>query len=146
MDGAYIPDTAIVENECKIHYEKDVINTNDVKRIMIRNQQKRENLNRLIHLPKVWNSIPYSVYFFSCNLDDVLHGEANLKMEDKNKLAKQFESDYMDNPSKFIEFFNQKEIVVHGEYEESWKFISFQTNSLQRYSNFAIYLNKCKKN
>lgn len=142
MDGAYIPDENIVEST----YEKNMycdeqIFTSKVQSTINRNHQKQEILCKMIGLNKVWGSIPYSVYYFSCNMDHVLHNEANLSRVDKDKLATDFESEFFGKPEKFVEFFNKEEFSVKGTYGETWEFIRAGTNSLKRYSNFAVYLN-----
>lgn len=142
MDGAYIPDENIVESTYdKNIYSDEKIFTSKVQSTINRNHQKQEILCRMIGLNKVWGSIPYSVYYFSCNIDHVLHNEANLSRVDKDKLATDFESEFFGKPEKFVGFFNKAEFVVKGTYGETWEFIKAGTNSLKRYSNFAVYLN-----
>ena len=79
MDGAYIPDDHILaEMTKKNYYTNETIETCNHDIMIERNHQKQEILNKMVSLPKVWGSIPYSVYYFSCNLDDVLHNKANM--------------------------------------------------------------------
>ncbi|WP_010243886.1 hypothetical protein [Acetivibrio cellulolyticus] len=143
MDGAYIPDENIVEstNEKNIYSDEQIF-TSKVQSTINRNHQKQEILYKMIGLNKVWGSIPYSVYYFSCNMDHVLHNKANLNRADKDKLAIEFESEFFGKPEKFIEFFNKAEFAVKGTYGETWEFIKAGTNSLKRYSNFSVYLNE----
>lgn len=143
MDGAYIPDENIVESTYEKNiYSDEKIFTSKVQRTINRNHQKQEILCKMIGLNKVWGSIPYSVYYFSCNMDHVLHNEANLSRTDKDKFATEFESEFFGKPEKFVKFFNKAEFVVKGAYGETWEFIKAGTNSLKRYSNFAVYLNE----
>lgn len=143
MDGAYIPDENIVEstNDKNIYNDEQIV-TSKVHSTIIRNHQKQEILYKMIGLNKVWGSIPYSVYYFSCNMDHVLHNKANLSRADKDKFATEFENEFFGKSEKFIEFFNKAEFVVKGTYGETWEFIKAGTNSLKRYSNFAVYLNE----
>lgn len=141
MDGAYIPDENIFEGtKEKNQYMEESIETAKVKMTIDRNHQKQEILYRMINLSKVWVSIPYSVYYFSCNMDHVLHNRANLSKEDKDKLATEFENKFYNRPQDFADFFNSDEFAVKGTYDETWQFIRAGTNSLKRYSNFILYL------
>lgn len=143
MDGAYIPDENVVEGtNDKNLYDNEKIITSKVQSTTNRNHQKQEILDRMIGINKVWGSIPYSIYYFSCNMDHVLHKEANLDMSDKDKLATKFETKFFGKIEEFVGFFNKEEFSVQGTYGETWKFIKEGTNSLKRYSNFAVYLNE----
>ncbi len=68
MDGAYIPDEAVVEDPeaKKLIYSVTEIRTADKTGIEQRNLQKRGNLDRLTTTKAIWK-IPYSVYYMSCN-------------------------------------------------------------------------------
>ncbi len=147
MDGAYIPDVNIIEGkENKNQYSDEAIVTSKVNMTIDRNKHKREILNKIINLNKVWKTIPYSVYYFSCNMDHVLHNEQNLNRSDKSHYATKFETDFLNMPEKFIHFFNSNEFAVKGSYKESWNFIMEGNNSLKRYSNFSIYLDSINNN
>lgn len=82
MDGAFIPDDAVVEdNTVEIgappYYTETQIQTSNRAGILDRNQRKRNNIDRLSACPKV-AGIPYSMYYFSLNLEHILHGRTNL--------------------------------------------------------------------
>ncbi|KUO78353.1 MAG: hypothetical protein APF81_02900 [Desulfosporosinus sp. BRH_c37] len=76
-DGAYVednrlnlktPETPVDPHDLrKLYYTDDNIFVNDLRDTQQRNLQKTSILNRLISLNKVWVTIPYSMYFFSCN-------------------------------------------------------------------------------
>lgn len=141
MDGAYIPDERVVEGNIeKTYYSEEFIKTSNVKMIIDRNHQKQEVLDKMTQISKVWKSISYSVYYYSCNMDHVLHKDANLSREEKDKLAVKFENKYFNKPQEFIKFFHSNEFAVQGTYGETWEFIKVGTNSLKRYSNFNLYL------
>ena len=145
MDGAYISGNKVVHAEYeKPFYTDDNILINNVIRIHIRNKQKSEILNRLITLNKVWKTIPYSVYFFSCNIDHVLHNNPNMSRQEKNQYAERFEKEYTEQPKRFVEFLNNNQYAVGGSYPETWNFIKIDTHSLQRFSNFHLYFSNPK--
>lgn len=143
MDGAYIPDEAIKEI-CKadagIIYKDDCIEVDHVVRIIKRNEQKRANIDRLINNPSVWKDIPYSVYFFSSNLDHVIHHNANMPDILKVTRATTFAFRYLNNLEGFLSFFNDLDISVGANYHDSWACIRSDLNSLKRGSNLHIYL------
>lgn len=140
-DGAFITPGHIVQGENHDpHYTQTDIVTRQTDPIARRNEYKAANLNRLIALRKVWGSIPYSLYFFSCNLDHVLHNDANTAWRDKVKLANEFEDRYHDQPGRFMEMLKTSSFAVPGSYKETWHFIQGEENSLKRYSNFHLYL------
>jgi len=141
MDGAYINDDFILHsddhntpyyNSCSIL----CISPEKLKKTHI---HKQRNLNRLTSLPAVW-SIPFSVYFFSCNLDHVICGDANLSQVEKSKVARRFEANYTANPAGFLAFFRSDDIFVNSSYSESWDFIKKNNNSLSRCSNLSVFL------
>ncbi len=144
-DGAFISDDKIVQAAYEDpFYSDENILTNKVENIQKRNQQKSLILNRLITLNKVCKTIPYSVYFLSCNLDHVLHNQANLSKQAKSQCANRFDSEYGKQPTKFIDFLNNGQYAVVGNYKETWEFIKLDTHSLQRYTNFHLYFSNPK--
>lgn len=144
MDGVYIPDTAVVHDEsmetkAPPFYTDTQIQTPNVAGILDRNQRKRDNINRLSACPKI-SGIPYSMYYFSLNLDHVLHGKTNLSDWEKVQCAVEFDLKYGDNPDGFILFMKESSFSVCDNYRGSWAFIKTGLHSLERYSNFGIEL------
>ena len=97
-----------------------------------------QNVERLASLNKVWVSIPYSVYYMSCNLDHVLYGKLNSSDEDKERDAIAFARKYKDDVPGFIDFMTKSEFSVCDGYKESWKYIQEERHSLERHSNLGI--------
>jgi hypothetical protein len=139
MDGAYIPDDNIVEKEncLDVQYESDGIYTNNKAGIVIRNQQKRDNLYRLRSCGTIW-SIPYRIYYMSCNLDHVLYKKQNSTDEDKENDAYAFAKKYKDKVEEFEEFICESSFSVIGDYKESWEYIEKDLNSVNRHTNLCI--------
>jgi len=138
-DGAYIPDEEIIEEkEIKgVFYKSDGIHTVDVKGIIMRNLQKRENILRLRANSKIWN-IPYRVYYMSCNLDHVLYNKRNSTDEEKETNAYAFAKKYRNNADGFIKFICESEFSINGDFKSSWEYIEKEMNSINRHSNFSI--------
>ncbi len=145
IDGVYIPNDNIVNNNTvKLVYNVDNIETNDVSSIIDRNEKKSRILNCLSTMTTMYkgkNSVPYRMYYMSCNLDHVLYNEQNAEDSRKVKLANDFQDKYIDNPDEFVTFMSNSSFTVFGDYNETWNFIKQDLNSLNRYSNFHLFFN-----
>lgn len=150
-DGAFISEehikkeTKVEEGAPHTKYESEEILTPDPQNIKERNEQKSDVIERMLSIEKVWRTIPYHVYYFSSNMDHVLHNNPNLTREDKERLAEEFENRFYKKPGEFAKLFQEDNLAVKGEYEETWEFIKLDCNSLKRYSNFGIYLQEREK-
>lgn len=142
-DGTFIEDNLINSHQYdKIQYNVDGISTMDVDYIKCRNFERSKSINRVINVGNVYVSIPYKLYYFSCNLEHVLHNSQNTSKEEKLTLACRFEDRYAENALLFYEFINNSDIHCQLGYTESWEFIKAGNNSLKRYTNLANYLSK----
>ena len=129
-------------------YMDDGIYTGKVEEMVERNKRKSAVVERMLELPAVLKTISYSVYYFSSNMDHVLHNQANLSKAEKHDLADSFDEEYADKPEEFIRLMRESVFTVKGTYEETWNFIRLDKNSVRRYSNFGVYLapyEKCQK-
>ena len=153
LDGAYVPDDCILldsklsEDDAPF-YTNSSINCLDVEKMVLRNKYKRENLNDLCARTTIkikTQTKPYSIYFFSSNLDHFLHHKANLDNRQKVALADTFSNGFIvdEDVEGFVRFFTEDPDAITGlTYDESWAFIKSGTNSLARHTNFNILLNK----
>lgn len=144
MDGAYIPDTAVVEDHGKQedkypYYTEEQILTPTPETIIDRNLRKRRCINKLTGVGMIRN-IPYSLYYFSSNLDHTLYGRTNLTEWEKVEAAEQFDLQYGEAPDAFIKFMKGSSFAVEGSYHDTWAFIKMDCHSLERFSNFGICL------
>ena len=57
-------------------YNLNETRTSDLQGIIQRNLQKKKNLNKLCGCKEIW-SVPYRVFYMSCNLDHVLYNKLN---------------------------------------------------------------------
>lgn len=147
MDGVFVSDDfLLLHDNDTVYYDEEFIKCKNVENIKKRNKRKSAILNRLITLPKVWGSINYSVYFFSCNLDHILYNERNLKDNLKFNQAAQFALKYKSDIHGFINFFSKNDFSINMSYEDSWNFIKLDKNSLKRYTNFNLYFTENAKN
>ena len=85
-------------------------------------------------------SIPYEMYFMSCNLDHALYNELNLDKELKQEYADAFYERFIGKENKFIDFLNSD--VVNGTPStllDSWKYIRTGLHSVERHTNLHVY-------
>ena len=148
MDGAYVNTAAIVQSSAHAdaYYETDKILHSAPDKYVKSQKRKQQNLNHLITLPKVFGTIPFSVYFFSCNLDHVICDNANLSQARKRTEAEAFRAKYHADTGGFLAFFCASDIAVGTSYADSWDYIKKDSNSLKRCSNFHIFLSPMAKN
>lgn len=138
-DGAYVPDDSVSYKDIdNIEYTEEHILCCNPANIKLRNELKANNTQKLCSKGMI-NRMPYSVLYFSRNMEHVLHNNINcLTEDDKVRLADIFADKYTKQPDKFIEFIEGSEIAVNGEYEDTWAFIMQGNNSLKRYSNLHL--------
>lgn len=139
-DGAFIPDDAVVEdpNCLEPYYLPTEIRTDKPASIHKRNEGKSAILNRLASLKYVWKSIPYHIYYMSCNLDHVLHSKQNSSDTEKEGDAYSFARRYRDHLPEFLAFICNSDFSVRLDYKESWNFIQQGLRSLERHSNLGL--------
>ncbi len=149
LDGCYIDENNVVyDNTCTNPlYDINNIKTNRVAQIQQRNKQKSKNIDHLLTVKNIKYykyykngkydeiSVPYKLYFMSCNLDHVLYNKNNLTDEEKTHYAESFAEHFLDAPTAFIEFLKKEGITIEGTYEDSWNFIKKENNSLKRKTN-----------
>lgn len=141
-DGAYVEDEFVkLDNTDNIIYKLDCMLTNKVDLTIERNKKKASILDKLSTNSKI-SSIPYCMYYFSCNLERVLHNEQNLDDNLKLKYSYDFEDEYYGRELEFKSFMQDSIFSVKGDYKETWDFIKKDNNSLNRFSNFGLFFDK----
>lgn len=139
--GVCIPAKKKIESHLKtIHSRQEKIKrlalTPEIK---IPGKRKSGNKDSVIHEGATSTKVPFSLYYMSCNLEHVTIKEQNV-IEDKDKKKYAFEfSDKHKND--LAEFFNDDSLCPNDNYKDSWEFIQERNNSLQRFSNFNIFIN-----
>ena len=141
-DGCFIDNKFVIEdNNKKVIYNRSDIRCPNKSNICERNELKSKQLKDLIEEGiNIKKGIKFSIYYFSVNLDDVLYCETNLDSYEKVKLANAFNDKYINNTSAFIKLINNKDLVLSNNYSDSWALIQNDNNSLNRKSNFNIFL------
>lgn len=144
MDGAFISHENIYLDESlnKFVYKEEGIYAKSIEKVIERNNIKKDLLNLLISTNKVYRSVPYRAFYFSCNLEHVLHNKMGIDDEEKIKYAQKFQDRYIDDLEGFIDLFCKSEMSVEKAYKDSWEFIKKDNNSIKRYTNLNILLNE----
>lgn len=139
-DGAFIPPTRVFHGgDERAHYDADKIVTLSDESIRARNERKTCAAAALSELRAV-EKIPYEFYFFSRNLEHVLHGRTDtLSSGEKRALSEAFENEYAERPEAFVSFLLSDGVAVRGSYERTWEYIMRGTNSLKRGTNLGIF-------
>ena len=127
----------------KPFYTSEAIYTASPSRIAERNRRKKETVDRICTLHKVWGKIPYHVYYMSLHLDHVLYDKQNSTDEEKERDAYLFAKYYKDRLGDFLEFISHSDFSVAGDYKASWDYIKEGLHSLERHTNLGICFEGC---
>jgi hypothetical protein len=138
-DGTFIPaNKVMLSTTDEIQYFEDRIESADIGTIVDRNKRKSQVLYRLYTTNRV-GQIPYRVFYFSRNLEHVLHNDSkNLTDDEKEIYADAFADRYSSDPEGFKKFISSSAFTVSGEFIDTWNFIMQDVNSLNRYCNFHL--------
>ena len=146
IDGVYIPEINIIEdkNIKKFLYTINGIVAPSKENVQKRNESKKQIVEKLLVTSKI-NSIPYEMYYMSCNLEHVLHDKLeDISEDEKKELANKFADKFYEKEIEFIDFINNKDFKVLGDYKATWNFIKKDLNSVNRYSNFWLFFENLK--
>lgn len=143
-DGAFVSSENVVFKDTHhIEYGKDHIYTDNPVSIIGRNRQKSMSLRELSYAETV-GGIPYSVHYFSRNIEHVMHNQqGNLTSDQKMYYADEFVRIYGNSPERFLKFIYSKDFAVSGNYRETWDFIMEDCRSLHRHSNLHLIFSFC---
>jgi hypothetical protein len=139
-DGAYVSNDFVIQENANTQpfYEDSCIRTCRADMLIDRNCKKAAVLDRLIKTPMVYLRVPYSAYYFSCNLEHYFHNNANVPNEQKMALAEELDKRYVKDSTLFLRDVSQVGISASGSYEESWTYIQQGINSLSRFTNVNL--------
>lgn len=144
MDGCFIPEEAILIDETQkeltvYHLDRiSVPHDKQKQQIAVRNVDRSRNINEMRALVKILSGeINYRMYYFSRNLEHVLFENLNPEKGGKFPEVERF-IEQLEIP---IEDFLQDSLPhLKGidPYSESWKRITVDTASLQKFSNVPL--------
>ena len=139
-DGVFIAPPLVKQSENgKTEYFDTYISAKNKDRLVRRNISKRGIVYSLYNC-NIVAGYPYEIYYFSRNMEHVLHDKAEgLKNEEKEDLAFEIADQYHEEPEKFLQFLYDDAFHVPGTYKETWEFIMKEDHSLKRYCNVAVF-------
>ena len=145
MDGIYVTYNKIAINRgrSEIYYsqsEIEVRNRGHKDDIEKRNRKRSNGVNDLIKTSIIKN-IPYRILYFSRDLEHVIHDDidagqgwvSNVKCQKADEFSNGFNT-----TKEFIEFFDNPDFRVPGDYDETWIHVKMDIHSLERWSNFHL--------
>lgn len=150
LDGTFIP-----EENCRSFdtehfaadgfvYDPPYVYGETAEAVIARNRQKAANIKHLLTLDTIKvdsKTCPYSVFFFSSNIDHYLHDKLNLCGREKITKAEGFADRCDEDPNWFVRRICQHSQALKGmTHKESWAYIMQGTNSVKRHTNFNLYL------
>ena len=147
MDGAFIPDEAVVQDDTAAQpfYSLTNIHTANPTAIIFRNHRKAGVIRRICGLKQVWNTIPYQAFYMSSNLDHVLYNKLNSTDDEKEYDAYAFVRRYKDRLEDFLTFISDSDFSHTGDFNASWTFIQQSKHSLERHTNLGICFAEIRK-
>lgn len=89
---------------------------------------------------RVSATLPYRVFFMSCNLEHVLHDVQN--PENKPALSSKARQEFFSNTEKLLAFLADNNACLGDTYNDSWKQIQKGTTSLERHTNLHLLLKR----
>ena len=109
-------------------------------------QRKRKNIEYLLSLSEISvgkRKVRYMLYYFSCNLDHFIHGDANMTGYRKMQSASAFSGRVTDADG-LVAYFSDNEFCTATSYEQSWQCLRKGCVSLQRGSNVHLLIEKIR--
>jgi hypothetical protein len=145
-DGVFMLDSCIIRNdEDKKVFSNNQYKAPNVNEIIARNKNKREVIKRIAnttYIPIAQKKIylQYECYYFSCNLEHVLHNNPNVQTDnEKTKLANSFADQYFGYEYMFLDFIKDESFTTNLSYKDSWDYIMKPENAFNRKTNFNLY-------
>lgn len=141
-DGVFIPDDSVVLDESlnRLEYGASEIRCSNPEAICARNHQKAsalKALSRVNVLKYNRRAIPFSVYYFSRNLEHALHDRTEEQSTDqKVQLARAFSRTFANDIPGFLGLL--ADICPEGGHHETWEYIAQGAHSLERGSNLLL--------
>ena len=157
LDGAFISEELVVQQSTvlsdeRIIYTEECIETVDVSAIQERNARKSVNLKKLVGMDEIvirpkngrnTKTVKYSIYYFSCNMDHVIHKKLNLSAQEKVQLADDFSVACSYSLDTFKSAICEDEAACKNmTYHESWDYIMEGAESLKRHTNLNLLIEK----
>jgi hypothetical protein len=138
VDGAFLSNKRVVYNkEVDLSYYEKRIESNKSYKIMERNERKSAVLSHLSAIGQI-GGIKYSLYYFSSNIEHVLHGKQLCTDAEKENKAYEFAQAFQNREEAFVQFLTDEGVAVDLPYAESWELVKKGANSLKRLTNINL--------
>ena len=140
-DGCFIPDEYVVEDSTAGHikYSEKCIQTAYPDSIRHRNAKRKKSMLSLVSCSVLKGKIPYSIYYFSRNIEHALYGiDGDVNDSRKTDLAFEFSDRFSYNGNAFIRYLEDEDICPGDDYRSSWDAIQRGRESLSRHSNIIM--------
>lgn len=151
LDGTFIPDECCRAFD-EAHFADDgyiydppYVYGKTADEVIARNQRKANNIRHLSGLSSIkveTKTCPYSVFFFSSNIEHYIYDKLNVEeSSEKVALARKFANQCDDDPDWFMRRMCRHSQALKGmTHEESWAYIMDGANSVKRHTNFNLCL------
>jgi hypothetical protein len=143
VDGVYLADGLLQAQAGSIVYQDRTVLCADVDYIKDRNARKRKNIDSLLadhFLYHAQRAIPFGLYYFSCNCEDVFFAERNNTPAHKRHLALKLDDDFLKDSAAFFQTYFTKAVFPFSTYQESWDALRNETTRIPRWSNLNVWL------
>ena len=101
--------------------------------------KRRINLDFLISSSSLKGGIPYSIYYFSRNLEHAIYGiSGHVNDGRKTTLAYRFSDRFGKDCKAFAGYLEDEGITPEGSYQKTWEAIQSGRESLKRHSNLLL--------
>lgn len=148
LDGAMIPDSAVIDGDGRLEYRSNGIATTNREGVIARNHEK-SNVVRMLRNAIDGKSVtltggkrvPYYPFHMSRNLEHVMWGDSKaLTPQQKTLRANRKNLEYASHPEQLLSDLGADDVVHgHTDYSQSWQWPFEGLNSLHRGSN-AVFL------
>ncbi len=142
--GDKVKTTLYFEDHIAVRQDEKSLNQNCAGLMEERNHRKRRMIEQLLSLDGITvgkKTVKYRLYYFSCNLDHYLYGEANLTAAGKMQRAAAFSNQNGDARA-LAGFFEKSEFSTCDDYLQSWKKLRKGCASLDRGTNVNLLIQK----
>jgi hypothetical protein len=142
IDGAFLKDEALVPNHSRIFYGENCVYCPRVEEIIARNKTKRDNLQVLVKTKELGigaKKIPYSIYFFSCNFEDVFSSKRNNDSPAKRHVALELDEKFTKDPKANLAIFRDQKLFPFSDFDTSWASVGGEHERILRLSNFNLW-------
>lgn len=140
-DGCFIVDDKVIHDSSSagFTYEDDGIHCMNRDSVIQRNHRKTSNVLGIYDCGNLCG-VPFRLYYMSCNIDHVFHGERNMVYTNKIGASKRLSYSIRRTPDKYRHLLNSTEIKLGTDYISSWKELMKGNESLNRHTNISYFL------